>query len=105
MTTASYPFSRTTVETLSALKAEPAWMRDLRLRAWDQVVQLSSPKILSTLQAFTEPSKTSAPMKEWPRDLQHALDERGDEEGLIVHRDSTVLSRAISKEQAAHGVR
>ncbi len=104
-TARSYPFSKQTVEALSAYKKEPSWMLDIRLRAWAMAEKFlaQKPAALEGLEAFTEPPKISVPMKEWPRDLSHALEERGDEEGLIVQRDSTILSRAISKEQAAHG--
>ena len=32
------------------------------------------------------------------------VEERGDEEGLIVQRDSTILSRSMTKEQTKKGV-
>ena len=51
-----------------------------------------------------EPPKTSVPGREWPRDLKYAIEERGDEEGLIVQRDSTILSRSITKDQTKKGV-
>jgi Fe-S cluster assembly scaffold protein SufB len=53
---------------------------------------------------FVEPPTSAVPSREWPRDLQHAIEERGDEEGLIIQRDSTVLSRSIAKEQVKKGV-
>ncbi len=51
-----------------------------------------------------EPPKTSVPGREWPRDLKYAIEERGDEDGLIVQRDSTILSRSITKDQTKKGV-
>src|SRR5579864_8203753 len=97
------PFSRATVEALSWFKGEPSWMTKSRLAAWDayEKLSLSSPigVPLEGFEAFTEPPRRTIPSHEWPKDLQHALDERGDEEGLIIQRDSTVLSRSISKEQ------
>ncbi len=101
-------FSRSNVEALSRFKQEPTWMRDLRLEAWDAFIQLGKKECadlaLETLHAFIEPPQTAVPAHQWPLDLQHALDERGDEEGLIIQRDCTVLSRSISKEQAKRGV-
>jgi len=35
--------------------------------------------------------------------LKYALEERGDEEGLIIQRDSTILSRSITKRQDQEG--
>jgi Fe-S cluster assembly scaffold protein SufB len=84
-------------------------MTQRRLSAWEQY--LASPLTqshwglpLDQIRPYTEPPRTPIPSEEWPKDLQHALEERGDEEGLIVQRDSTILSRSITKEQAKKGV-
>jgi Fe-S cluster assembly scaffold protein SufB len=105
----SFPkdFTKASVEALSQLKNEPSWMTSLRLAAWD--VYASSPLkpesfSLDQVRSFTEPPKSPVPSHEWPRDLQHALEERGDEEGLIVQRDSTILSRSITKDSSKKGV-
>lgn len=101
-------FSRDTVERISRFKAEPAWMTDLRLVAWEAYERLSekAPRDvpLESIQAFTEPPTRAVPSHQWPPDLVHVMEERGDEEGLIIQRDSTVLSRAITKEQVKRGV-
>jgi Fe-S cluster assembly scaffold protein SufB len=102
-------FSREAVEALSARKKEPAWMTEARLRAWDKYAAspLSTSDLgfpLQDVQPFTEPPTDRVPSHLWPAELQHALDERGDEEGLIVQRDSTILSRSISKEFSKKGV-
>ena len=103
-------FGRSAVEALSEYKKEPSWMTDVRLNAWDAYTQspLARKRLgfsLETIRSFTEPPTVPVPSHQWPSELQHALDERGDEEGLIVQRDSTILSRSISKEYAKKGVR
>jgi Fe-S cluster assembly protein SufD len=102
-------FSRDAVEALSAYKREPSWMTQRRLKAWDayQAAPLSPAELgfeLDQIRPFTAPPTDPVPSRLWPSELQHALDERGDEEGLIVQRDSTILSRAISKEFSKKGV-
>src|SRR5579863_8455088 len=104
----TYGFDRKSLEALSQFKQEPAWLRRLRLEAWDSLESRphahSGDVELAKLQSFCEPPKTSVPSHHWPPDLKHVLEERGDEEGLIIQRDSTVLSRAVSKEQSKRGV-
>ena len=102
-------FNRETIEFLSQRKKEPSWMTERRLAAWAtyQSAPLSTEALgldLAEIRAFTEPPTVPVPSKQWPSELQHALDERGDEEGLIVQRDSTILSKAISKEFSKKGV-
>src|SRR5437667_26822 len=106
------PIHPVTVERLSESRAEPSWMTELRLSAWN-VYESSDVRrstfdagrrTLDGLQAFVEPPKSSVPSHQWPRDLKYVVEERGDEEGLIVQRDSTVLSRSITKEQSKRGV-
>ncbi len=105
---AKHSISRDTVDHISTLKAEPSWMADLRGSglSFYESVSHSAPQTISLkeIQAFVEPPKTSVPGREWPRDLKYAIEERGDEEGLIVQRDSTVLSRSITKDQTKKGV-
>src|SRR5882672_3205521 len=89
--------NRESVEAMSSLKKEPAWMTELRLKAWDayERAPLSDSFLgfaLSQIQPFVEGPHVHVPSTKWPRELQHALDERGDEEGLIVQRDSTIQS-------------
>jgi len=104
-----YPISRKTVEALSWAKSEPAWMTTIRLEAWDQFEQIPAPEglaglTLESLEAFVDAPRQAAPSHEWPDDLQHTLNERGDEEGLIVQRDATILSRSITKDSSKRGV-
>ena len=84
-------------------------MTALRLGAWDAYAAAPLPAEqwgfeLEAIRPFTEPPTAPVPSRLWPSELQHALDERGDEEGLIVQRDSTILSRSISKEFSKKGV-
>ncbi len=95
-------FNRETIERLSSAQREPSWMTALRLSAWQAYESFDVRRPM--LQAFAEPPRSSVPSQEWPRDLKYVVEERGDEEGLIVQRDSTVLSRAITKEQSKRGV-
>jgi Fe-S cluster assembly protein SufD len=109
MTPVKHTFSRSAVQTLSTLKNEPGWMTDLRLSAWDayERAPLSENALgfsLDQIQPFSTEPHAPVPSHQWPAELQHALDERGDEEGLIVQRDSVVQSRAISKEYSKKGV-
>jgi len=101
-------FIRKSVEELSWQKGEPSWMTETRLAAWDTLGHKSLSRLLdmdlTTIDAYTEPPRHAVPSHEWPRDLQHALDERGDEEGLIIQRDSVILSRAITKDATKRGV-
>ena len=100
-------FSRTTVEALSRYKNEPSWMTDLRLSAWEAYAKRpfdESDVSLKTIFPFTGPPTTPVLSKDWPLELQHATDERGDEEGLIVQRDSTILSRSLTKDHSKKGV-
>jgi Fe-S cluster assembly protein SufD len=101
------PFSPETLQKLSDSLQEPDWMKELRLLAWEAFKQHSKdrPKIfLDSLQAFCESPRESIPSEKWPRDLKHVVEERGDEEGLIIQRDSTILSRAMTKDQIKKGV-
>jgi Fe-S cluster assembly scaffold protein SufB len=111
MTTApmSYTFSRATVEALSRDKNEPSWMTELRLSAWEAYERspLAESAIgfsLDRIQPYIPVPHDPVPSHQWPAELQHALDERGDEEGLIVQRDSTIQSHSISKEYSKKGV-
>lgn len=84
-------------------------MSEIRLGAWEHYAGSSAPSALSkldlqTLDVFTEPPRSSVPSDQWPATLAKALEERGDEEGLIVQRDSTVLARSITKDQVKRGV-
>jgi Fe-S cluster assembly scaffold protein SufB len=103
------PLSRRSVEALSQLKGEPGWMADLRLKAWDRYERLASRAplphaLLRAIEAFTVPPRRSVPVHEWPEDLPHTLEERGDEEGTMIQRDATVLSRAMTKDATKRGV-
>lgn len=86
-------------------------MTELRLHAWENYESFThgaEPELAGTplraLHAFTEPPESGAPAHQWPKDLHHSLEERGDEEGLVFQRDSTILSRSISKEQSKRGI-
>jgi Fe-S cluster assembly scaffold protein SufB len=101
------PFNRDSIERLSAVQEEPSWLTALRLAAWEAYERLSKDRpvvALDEVQAYAEPPRASVPSHEWPEDLKYVVEERGDEEGLIVQRDSTVLSRAITKESTKKGV-
>jgi Fe-S cluster assembly scaffold protein SufB len=102
-------FNKAAVEALSSRKKEPSWMTERRLEAWKayEAAPLSAETLgfpLQDIRPFTEPPTVPVPSHLWPSELQHALDERGDEEGLIVQRDSTIQSRSISKEFSKKGV-
>jgi Fe-S cluster assembly scaffold protein SufB len=100
-------FSRSTIEALSHFKKEPDWMTQRRLAAWDAFLKIPFPEsglILKDHSPFAAAPLIPVASRDWPRELQHALDERGDEEGLIVQRDSTILSRSITKDHAKNGV-
>jgi len=102
-------FTRKAVEALSWGKGEPSWMTEIRLDAWDRYALDPAPLLpgepwASLQPASADASRAPVPSHEWPRDLQHTLDERGDEEGLIIFRDATVLSRSITKEQSKKGI-
>lgn len=104
-----YPINRKTVEQLSWAKSEPAWMTQIRLDAWDRYESLPAPEGLSGLdfsqfEGYVDPPRQAAPWQEWPEDLQHTLNERGDEEGLIVQRDATILSKSITKDSVKRNV-
>src|SRR5258708_36305821 len=82
-------WSRTAVEAISQLKREPAWMTERRLAAWDayERAPLKDDQLrfsLNVIQPFVEKPHAPVPSHQWPKELQNALDERGDEEGLIV---------------------
>jgi Fe-S cluster assembly protein SufD len=105
--TPHYGFTREAVEAISYFKEEPSWMREIRLDAWNTFERFPKPELvpeLDSIQSFREPPERAVPSHLWPGDLKHALEEKGDEEGLIIQRDSTVLSRALTKEQAKRGV-
>jgi Fe-S cluster assembly scaffold protein SufB len=96
--------SRETVQHISTSKGEPSWMTELRLSALAYYENQAEDATFQEIQAFVEPPKTSVPAHEWPRDLSAVIEERGDEEGLIVQRDSTILSRSITKDMTMKGV-
>lgn len=101
------PFSPATIEKLSASLQEPSWVKDLRFAAWDTYQKLSkerTPLALDSFDAYCEAPRVSIPSEKWPRDLKHVVEERGDEEGLIIQRDSTVLSRAVTKDMTKRNV-
>lgn len=90
------------------MKGEPSWLTEKRLAAWSIYEKNPLPLVpgvnLDEIQAWVEAPREPIPSHRWPRDLQHALDERGDEEGLIIQRDSTLLSRSITKDSSKRGV-
>jgi Fe-S cluster assembly scaffold protein SufB len=101
------PFNRDSIERLSTDKEEPTWMTALRLASWEAYERLTKDapvSILEDVQAYAEPPRASVPSHEWPEDLKYVVEERGDEEGLIMQRDSTILSRSITKDQTKKGV-
>ncbi len=99
------PFSRASVLRLSESVQEPGWMVDLRVSAWEAYESSDVQRPTSIgLSAYAEPPSESVPSHQWPRDLKDVIEERGDEEGLIIQRDATVLSRSMTKEQAKRGV-
>ena len=100
----NHSISRDTVQHISTSKGEPSWMTELRLSALAFYENLPQDATMQEIQAFVEPPKTAVPSKEWPQDLSAIIEERGDEEGLIVQRDSTILSRSITKDQTMKGV-
>ena len=101
------PFSRGSIERLSADKEEPTWLTALRLASWEAYERLTADRpavVLEDIQAYAEPPRASVPSHDWPEDLKYVVEERGDEEGLIMQRDSTILSRSITKDQTKKGV-
>jgi len=107
--TVQHPFSRESVEALSLARKEAPWLTELRLEAWALFETLRENSSLSDEQiaqfdAWMEPPTRAIPSSEWPHDLRHTMEERGDEEALIIQRDSTVLSRSITKDSAKRGV-
>lgn len=82
-------------------------MKDLRFSAWETFQRLSKERstvALDTFDAVCDAPRVSIPSEKWPRDLKHVVEERGDEEGLIIQRDSTILSRAVTKDMTKRGV-
>ncbi len=103
----SNPFQIKTIEKISDYLQEPSWVRDLRFEAWQTYEQKAKDRPtlnLDAFQAYCEAPRVSIPSEKWPRDLKHVVEERGDEEGLIIQRDSTILSRALTKDQLKRGV-
>jgi Fe-S cluster assembly scaffold protein SufB len=104
-----HPFTRESVEAFSKLRNEPAWLTELRLEAWARFEVLREESSLASTDfanydAWLEPPTRTIPSDEWPVDLRHTMEERGDEEALIIQRDSTILSRAITKDSIKRGV-
>jgi Fe-S cluster assembly scaffold protein SufB len=102
-------FNRAGVEALSAARKDPAWLAELRLEAWARFETLRENSSLSaeqinSFESWMEPPTRAIPPSEWPHDLRHTMEERGDEEALIIQRDSTVLSRSITKDSSKRGV-
>jgi len=109
ISTPEHPFSRASIESLSQSRKEPEWLTELRLEAWARFEALRESSSLASaeldlFEAWMEPPKSAVPSTEWPHDLRHTMDERGDEEALIVQRDSTILSRSITKDSIKRGV-
>jgi Fe-S cluster assembly protein SufB len=101
------PFSQESIEKLSAEQGEPSWMTELRIQAWKafEAMPADQPKVaVSGIQAYAEPPRAAVPSENWPKDLKYAIEERGDEEGLIIQRDSTILSRSLTKDMTKKGV-
>src|SRR5262245_10209533 len=94
--------SRKTIEHISESKSEPAWLRDLRAQAFAAFEKYSAEKSgfvdFESVWAFIDRPEESVPSHQWPTDLSSVVEERGDEEGLIIQRDSTVLSKSMTKE-------
>lgn len=82
-------------------------MKEMRVSAWQEFERKAKDRpvaALDTFQAYCEAPRESIPSEKWPRDLKHVLEERGDEDGLIIQRDSTILSRAMTKDMVKRGV-
>lgn len=107
-------YTRPAVEAISYQKAEPAWMRDLRLGAWDVFERTSWPTMLDeewrktdirglkldAIAPFAEPSGNGV---ELPAEISASGDtaERG---GLVVQRDSLTYSVQVRDELKRQGV-
>lgn len=107
-------YTRQAVEALSYQKAEPAWMRDLRLKAWDVFERTSWPTMqeeewrktdirslkLDAIAPFSEPSGNGV---ELPAEISASGDtaERG---GLVVQRDSLTYRAQVQDELQRQGI-
>jgi len=108
-TNLKHPFSQQSIRDLSAFRQEPEWLLTLRLEAWARFETLQQEAEiadldLSKLNAWQDPPEKAVPEAQWPEGLRHTVDECGDEEALIIHRDSTMLSRSLTKDSAKRGV-
>src|SRR5579864_2331016 len=101
------PFSQESIEKLSTEQGEPSWMTEMRLQAWKAFQEMPagpSKVAVTKIHAYAEPPRAAVPSENWPKDLKYAIEERGDEEGLIIQRDSTILSRSMTKDMTKKGV-
>ncbi|MFQ5855826.1 MAG: Fe-S cluster assembly protein SufD [Anaerolineae bacterium] len=106
-------FSRTTVEELSYLKDEPAWLRRRRFEAWEAYEARPMPQWRRTslrnvkFDAFVpfHPSCDSmGDTSEVPAKIQGAIARESERAGLFVHRNSAGATVALSGEWADQGV-
>ncbi|HLZ24048.1 MAG TPA: hypothetical protein VKQ30_18190, partial [Ktedonobacterales bacterium] len=112
----THGFTREAVEALSHQKAEPDWVRQKRLDAWDVFERMPWPSMqeeewrktdvrglkLQRLASFTEPNG-AAQGGDLPAEISASGDvaERG---GLVIQRDSMTVSNQLQEELRRQGV-
>jgi Fe-S cluster assembly protein SufD len=112
-------FSRKTVEELSSLRGEPAWLRQRRLDAWRVYEATPMPTLqdeewrrtdisalaLDELLPFARASYPPVDsVGQLPEELHAFLDKRHPEGGLLVQHDSQVVHVSPAEESAKQGV-
>lgn len=112
-------FSRDAVKALSALRDEPAWVRERRRLAWRFYEEIPFPttnderwrrtslrglELDRILPWRAEPPTPASSIEELPAALREHLARAGETAGLLVHRDGFVQFHSLNDELAAKGV-
>ncbi|WP_047979627.1 Fe-S cluster assembly protein SufD [Ornithinibacillus contaminans] len=106
------PYDRNYIEQFSKEHNEPAWMKELRLNALEQVESLKLPEPDKTKIGkwnFTQFKHTAAGEKissltDLPAEIQDFFDEENLPENLLIQRNHTVAFAQLNQDLAAKGV-
>ncbi|HIS29207.1 MAG TPA: Fe-S cluster assembly protein SufD [Candidatus Avamphibacillus intestinigallinarum] len=107
------PYDKDYIEQFSASHNEPAWMKELRLKAFEQSESLDMPKPDKTnikrwnftnfKHEAAEGAKISS-LQELPEELKEIIDENNAGENVLIQRNHTIAYSSLSKELEDKGV-
>lgn len=111
-TKTTIPYDKQYIEQFSSANNEPAWMKEIRLDAFDQIESLDMPKPDKTninrwnftnFNLDAEGEKIQS-LEDLPKELEDFIDKENTPENLVILRNQTVAYASVSKELTDKGV-